>query len=40
LADQFSGELDLAGSDGLAALGVTGPARADPRLQFGGNPAD
>ena len=40
MADELAGELDLAGSDGLAAVGVTGPALADPQLQLGGNPAD
>ena len=40
MADQLSGELDLAGSDSLAVLGVTWPTLADPQLQFRGNPAD
>ena len=40
VADQLAGELDLAGGNRCAALGVARPALRDSELQIGGNPPD
>ena len=40
VADKLAGELDLAGSDRCAALGVAWPALPDSEPKIGGNPSD